>query len=224
MYSFAQREDTTVSDEPFYANYLHTTGIQHPGRDEVLATQSINRKIVQENLLNDRSLVFFIKNMAHHYQKNNFSELLKFKNILYIRNPRATIRSYARVIKEPTIKDIGIEKIKEIYDFLLLKNHKPIIFDSDDLIRNPTQALHSLCEKLHLKFTPAMLTWNSGPKFYDGVWAKHWYASVHNSTGFVINPTVDKDTIKLSANLESLAQTCMPIYQELKQYAKQQRE
>jgi hypothetical protein len=36
MYSFAQREDTIVMDEPFYAFYLKSTGAIHPGKDEVL--------------------------------------------------------------------------------------------------------------------------------------------------------------------------------------------
>ena len=29
MYSFSQRPDTVVIDEPFYAHYLVTTGIDH---------------------------------------------------------------------------------------------------------------------------------------------------------------------------------------------------
>ena len=31
-YSFAQRPDTKVIDEPIYAHYLLSTGISHPGR------------------------------------------------------------------------------------------------------------------------------------------------------------------------------------------------
>jgi ABC-type nitrate/sulfonate/bicarbonate transport system ATPase subunit len=36
MYSFAQRSDTLVSDEPFYALYLSTVQVDHPGKAEVL--------------------------------------------------------------------------------------------------------------------------------------------------------------------------------------------
>ena len=38
MYSFAQRKDTRVIDEPLYAHYLKKSGAKHPGRDEVLNT------------------------------------------------------------------------------------------------------------------------------------------------------------------------------------------
>ena len=33
-------------------------------------------------------------------------------------------------------------------------------------------------------YDDAMLSWPAGPKPEDGVWAEHWYASAHRSTGF----------------------------------------
>jgi hypothetical protein len=35
MYSFAQRSDTTVLDEPLYASYLRLTGLARPYREQV---------------------------------------------------------------------------------------------------------------------------------------------------------------------------------------------
>ena len=219
MYAFAQRSDTQVCDEPFYANYLNTADIEHPGKDEVLRSQSLDRDTVQSALLENTSPVLFIKNMAHHYSPKNFSELLSFKNILYIRNPRAVIRSYARVRNQPSKVDIGIHNIKKIFDYLVANNKSPIIFDSDDLITDPKQSLNKLCKALKLEFSDAMLSWDSGSKPYDGVWAKHWYTSVHASTGFNINLTASNETIQLAPHLEALAEECMPIYLALKQHS-----
>ena len=44
MYSFAQREDTRVLDEPFYAYYLtHVNPLaDHPGKEEIINSQSSN--------------------------------------------------------------------------------------------------------------------------------------------------------------------------------------
>ncbi len=39
MRSFGARPDTAVIDEPFYAAYLTETGLDHPMRNEVLASQ-----------------------------------------------------------------------------------------------------------------------------------------------------------------------------------------
>ena len=219
MYAFAQRSDTQVVDEPFYANYLECSGAKHPGKNEVLESQSLDRNQVQTALLDNTAPVLFIKNMAHHYSPENFTELLSFKNILYIRNPRAVIRSYANVINQPNKADIGIHTVKNIYNYLLKNQKKPLIFDSDDLISNPEKSLNQLCMALDLNFTAAMLSWEPGEKPYDGVWAKHWYSSVHASSGFIVNPNANTEDITLAPNLEELAQECMPIYQELKQYS-----
>ena len=42
MRSFENREDTCVVDEPFYAYYLSHSGLEHPGKEDVLKSQSTN--------------------------------------------------------------------------------------------------------------------------------------------------------------------------------------
>ena len=39
MRAWENRPDTVVVDEPFYAAYLARTGLDHPARDEVIASQ-----------------------------------------------------------------------------------------------------------------------------------------------------------------------------------------
>ena len=63
MYSFASRVDMRVVDEPFYATYLAQTGLPHPMRDEVIASQSVDPKTVIKTLLEDDPSV-------HYYQKH----------------------------------------------------------------------------------------------------------------------------------------------------------
>ena len=47
MRSWGNRPDVYVCDEPLYAHYLLSTGINHPGRDEVLAHHETDwRKVV----------------------------------------------------------------------------------------------------------------------------------------------------------------------------------
>lgn len=218
MYSFAQRSDIEVVDEPFYAHYFKWSKTEHPGRDEVLKDQSSNIKLVQDKLLENNSPVLFIKNMAHHYREDDFKYLLDLTNILYIRDPRAIIRSYNRVIEKPSSKDVGIQQVKRIYDYLVAHGKKTIILDSDDLIANPAKVLSALCKELKISFENDMLGWQAGPKPYDGCWAKHWYASVHQSTGFIVQKKRDVE-IELSPALEQLALECMPAYETLKQHA-----
>ena len=64
MYSFAQRDDTIVFDEPLYAHYLKVTGIHHPGKEEILQSQDNDgEKVIEEIILadHDKPVAFFKK-------------------------------------------------------------------------------------------------------------------------------------------------------------------
>lgn len=210
MYSFAQREDTVVFDEPLYAHYLFASGISHPGRKEVLKTQEKNgNKVIKDIILKRRKKIAFHKLMTHFLINIDTSFLQKVTNIIFIRNPKEIIYSYSKVIPNPTINDIGIKKQFDLYNSL---DKKPIILDSKYLLINPEKVLNRLCKLLDIRFDIKMLKWKKGPIKEDGVWAKYWYKNVHNSTGFI--PYNEKDII-LSTNLASVDDKCREYYQFL---------
>ncbi|MEM6263618.1 MAG: hypothetical protein AAGI38_13985 [Bacteroidota bacterium] len=65
MYSFAQRPDTKVFDEPLYGHYLTQRPVPHPGADQVLQEQETEgEKVVKEVLLgpHEHPVVFFKNN------------------------------------------------------------------------------------------------------------------------------------------------------------------
>ncbi|MGH3447391.1 MAG: HAD family hydrolase, partial [Nocardioidaceae bacterium] len=51
MRSWENRPDSAVVDEPLYAHYLDVTGIDHPGRDEVVASGETDWRKAVESLL-----------------------------------------------------------------------------------------------------------------------------------------------------------------------------
>lgn len=56
MYSFAQRSDTAVLDEPLYASYLRLSGVDRPYLDLVLAAQENDgNKVVDSQILGPRA-------------------------------------------------------------------------------------------------------------------------------------------------------------------------
>src|SRR5688572_9260510 len=108
MYSFAQRNDTVVLDEPFYAYYLVTSGANHPGKEEVMRSQANKQEDVKREIFSIRDKpVVFIKNMSHHLEVMDESFVEQTINIFFIRNPRQVISSYAEVIEKPVMRDIG---------------------------------------------------------------------------------------------------------------------
>ena len=50
MRSWENRGDTIVIDEPFYAHYLKVTGLDHPGRDEIIAHHDADWRRVVDSL------------------------------------------------------------------------------------------------------------------------------------------------------------------------------
>ena len=215
MYSFAQRSDTVVVDEPFYACYLSKTGANHPGKNDVLKAQSSNEDVVKRELFREHPKpVLFIKNMAHHIEVMNDNFLSVCVNIFLIRDPKQLIASYAQVIDNPTMRDIGVQHEFDLFE--KIADEKTIVIDSGLLLQNPESVLRQACEKAGIKFEPEMLQWKAGPKEYDGIWAPHWYTNVHRSTGFEKQSTSDRP---LPKKLEALYETASVYYQKLLQHA-----
>lgn len=186
MYSFAQRPDTRVVDEPLYAHYLRVTGIEHPGRDEVLAAQDGDgERVVREMILAEREQpVVFFKQMAHHLVELDRGFLLQCANVLLIRDPAEVLTSLVRQLPQPRLADLGLALQHEIVEALSAAGQEPPVLDAKELLLDPEGVLRRLCERLGIAFYPRMLSWPAGPRPEDGVWAKYWYQGLHRSTGF----------------------------------------
>jgi len=217
MYSFAQRSDTEVLDEPFYAVYLHRTGANHPGKEEVMKSQSTNEEDVLKMIFEPRSKpVLFIKNMAHHIEVLDEAFLSKVTNLFFIRNPHQIIASYAEVIEQPTLRDVGIEYQYQLFNKLVENNQQPLVLDSAWLLEDPEKVLKHLCNHMNIPFEDSMLRWPQGPKPYDGVWAPYWYNNVHQTKGFARQQTSSRT---LAEHLKPLHEKAMHYYEKLSPFS-----
>lgn len=218
MYAFAQRSDTTVVDEPLYAHYLATTGRAHPGNAEVLAAQNNDgAAVVRDVILGsyDTPVVFF-KQMAKHLVELDRSFMMAGRNVLLTRDPHDMLTSLQRQLPDATLADTGLTELVEILDELVAAGETPIVIDSKSLLSDPPRLLDELCARLGLTFDAAMLAWPPGPKPQDGVWARHWYSVVHQSTGF--EPWRPKHAA-LAPNLERVLDEAYPLHARLQAWA-----
>lgn len=214
MYSFAQRSDTRVVDEPLYGHYLRVTGVEHPGREEVLAAvESDGERVVREVILGpcDRP-VLFCKQMAHHLVDLDRGFLRETVNVLLIRRPSEVVLSLSRQLPRPVLRDTGFARLAELRQELRALGQEPPIVDARELLLDPRGVLSGLCARLGLEFDEAMLSWSAGGRPEDGVWAPHWYASLHRSTGFA--PYREKTT-PVPPALAPLVAACQPYYDAL---------
>jgi len=212
MRAWENRPDTVVTDEPLYAYYLSRTGLDHPGRDTIIASQPTDPSEVLEQLISaplpDGAEISYVKHMTHHLLPEvDRAALAPLRHAHLIRDPRELLVSYAKVRTEPTLDDLGIRQQAEIFDAF----GGPVV-DSRDLLADPEGILRLLCQALDVPFTKEMLSWPAGPRASDGVWAPYWYDSVHASTGFApYRPPAGP----LPARLEPLAERCLPYFERL---------
>ncbi len=220
MYAFAQRPDTTVVDEPLYAHYLthQPTEADHPGREAVLAEQDPDGSAVVNRMLHHdygaENVVF--KQMTHHLVALDPVFTYGMTNVLLIRDPYEILASFGKVIDAVTAEDVGLPQQGGLFDRLTVTGSLSAVVDARRLLDDPPGVLERLCDRLDLDYDPAMLSWEPGPKPYDGSWAKHWYAGVHRSTGFEPRP---QKILKLTPDLAAVAEAVHPIYQRLLEHA-----
>lgn len=215
--SWGNRPDTFVCDEPLYAHYLVQTGLDHPGRDEVIAHHEPDWRKAVEYLTGpvpDGKQIFYQKHMSHHLlQSIERSWLDKLTHCFLIRDPREMLTSLLKHLPNPTLQDTGLPQQVEIVHFVQRHIGKtPPIIDARDVLQDPRQMLQLLCEAVGVEFTEAMLSWPPGRRDTDGIWAKHWYSAVEKSTGFGRYRPKDET---LPPALEPLLAKCLTHYNEL---------
>lgn len=216
MRSFENRPDTVVVDEPFYAAYLAATGLDHPMREEVLASQSTDWAAVAAAMAGDAPApVFYQKHMTHHMLPGvDLSWTRACTNAFLIRDPAAVLASYVRKRGEVTLADIGVERQGELFDRECDRlGRSPPVVEGADVLADPRAALAALCGALGLPFSDHMLTWPAGPRDSDGVWAPAWYDAVERSTGFA--PPAAEAVTDLPDSLRRIADQARPLYERL---------
>jgi len=189
MRSFENRNDTFVSDEPFYAHFLKQTGVEHPMRDEVIKSGNSNWDAVSDYLTNtipDGKSVWYQKHMAQHNLPGvNLGWVEKVFNCFLIRDPKEVILSYTKKYEISSVHQLGFPQQFDLFTRLREKNGlAPIVLDAKDILIDPESMLKKLCRKLEIPFTNKMLAWPKGQRSSDGIWGKHWYGSVERSTNF----------------------------------------
>jgi hypothetical protein len=217
MRSWENRGDCAVVDEPFYAHYLAHTGLDHPGREEVIAAGEPDWRKVAARLVGvvpQGKTIWYQKHMTHHLLPHIGRDWLRgLTHAFLIRDPREVLISYARSRPHVTAEDLGVLQQLDIFEYVSeLCGRSPPVIDAAEFLKAPEMQLRALCAELGVAFTPRMLIWSPGPRASDGVWAPYWYEAVRRSTGF--EPYRARDC-HVPADRQAMIDRVMPAFEVL---------
>jgi hypothetical protein len=218
MRSWENRPDCEVIDEPLYAHYLQHTGDPHPGADEVIARGDTDWHRVTAQLAAPHPsgcAIWFQKHMCQHLLPHIEREwIYSLTNVLLIRPPEQVVASYLRTRGTVSALEIGMPQQAELFDLLSERNGEPpIVIDAPRFLADPGAQLRTLCERLQIPWTDRMLSWPTGPRDSDGIWARHWYHAVWASTAF--EPPTPRPQVPMSDDAQAVVDQCQPLYQRL---------
>lgn len=232
MRAWENRPDTVVIDEPFYAHYLYATGLDHPGRDDIIAAYETDWRLVARSLSGESALIApfdrqdlrstgvticYQKHMTHHMLASMELDWVdRLTNCFLIRSPTEVITSYIKIRPQPTLLDLGFPQQLRLFETVRKRTGSiPPVIDSRDVLEDPRRTLSRLCEVVAVPFSERMLSWPPGGRPSDGLWAPYWYTAVERSSGFA--PYVPKDEL-VPAHLQGLLAQAQEIYQELQRF------
>jgi len=189
MRAWENRGDCAVVDEPLYAHYLECTGLDHPGRAEVIAAGETDWRKVAARLTGpvpEGKPVWYQKHMTHHLLPHIARDWLgALTHVFLIRDPGEVLLSYIKTRPNVTADDLGVLQQREIFDYVSsVQGRAPTVIDAGEFLKAPEEHLRALCGELEIPYTPRMLSWPAGARASDGVWAPYWYEAVQRSTGF----------------------------------------
>jgi hypothetical protein len=158
--------------------------------------------------------VWYQKHMWHHMTGPiGFEDFAGFTHAFLIREPERMIASYLRKRESAAFESFGLDRQAEFFEREADRlGHAPPVIDAHDVLLDPASVLSKLCAALGIPWDKAMLSWPSGPRATDGVWASHWYGAVEASSGFGPPETAP---VELPQEAQRLADLCRPYYDRL---------
>lgn len=216
MRAWSSRADCRVMDEPFYAAYLATTGIDHPMRDAVIASQPTEWPVVAEECATASGApIVFQKHMCQHMIPGApLGWMADCRHAFLIRPPEEVALSYAARRGEVVEEDLGFRRQAELFDHACqISGEAPPVVAAADVLADPGRTLAALTRALGVSWDPAMLSWPRGPHQDDGVWGAHWYRSVNASTGFA--PPERHAYQEPPSRLLRVIEACRPFYDRM---------
>lgn len=134
----------------------------------------------------------FIKDFPH-YIKHMWDEhfLSNFQHAFLIRDPALTLTSMYDKWPDFHEGEVGFAEQRALFDLLhALHGKPPPVFDSADILENPTVMVKAFCNSVEIPFIESALSWEPGADTSTYSWwdGGSFHENLKRSTGLVAQP------------------------------------
>ena len=194
MRSFGNRPDTAWSTSRCTRTTCAATGLDHPGRDEILARPGPTTGGASPTALTGpvpggrRGLLPEAHDPPPAARRSAATGSAGVTNAFLIRDPAGVVASYAQGPRRADARGprASPSRSRSSGRARTRLGAAPPVVDAADVLRRPARACSASAVRAARPraSTSAMLRGRPARGRTDGVWAPHWYAAVEASTGF----------------------------------------
>ncbi|XP_006813251.1 uncharacterized protein LOC102801267 [Saccoglossus kowalevskii] len=156
-----------------------------------------------------------------------------------VRDPRTSVRSHYAINRKiledierydqklyENLLSVSLSTFSDVKHLVDLYRHvteslgqQPVVIDSDELFQSPREVLERYCRITGIPFSESMLNWTAGnidhwpDVLKDPDMAESYTAAIASSS--YVNKASSYSDIELSKEMQSLVDSCVPMYQEL---------
>jgi hypothetical protein len=173
MYSFSQRNDIKILDEPLYAYWLaQNPSVFRPYREELVSSHNTDGNAVLSSMLAEKSeKIVFAKHIAKQAVglDRKFLYDKRCRHVFLVRDPLEMIASWEVKSEihheECTLSTMSLPFMCELFSDIRQKTGIcPLVVDSTILKTKPRDTLMQLSSSLGIDYCEDQLSWIAGSK------------------------------------------------------------
>ena len=217
-----ERGDVAVLHEPFLA-LTQGEPVAVPGRDGGSTVSRSGPELMERLAELGEVRPVFLKEVLDYRYEYVFAhpdDLAWMRHTFLVRDPRQAISSHYAVKPTVTCGEIGYEWLWELFQLLWsATGGRPLVFRSEDLLRDPAAEVKAYCEAAGLPFLPRALHWAPGER---PEWQRHrgWHLDAIRSSGFTQAQNTYPATVDNHPLLRSFYEYHYPFYARLARHAR----
>lgn len=209
------RGDIECLHEPFMYDYYVNRSTRKMPHFEIKGDHPVSFEDIRDMILaKAETTPVFLKDMSYYVVPRIFDEpafVDRLTHSFLIRDPRASLVSYAKLDPGVTLDEVGLEAQWQHASLLLSRGLRPIVIQSEAVQSDPLGQLRRYWEAIGLPDRPQALDWD-GEAPQDWQQVAGWHRDVLSSK--TVKPLTTQKAEEIAASYEELT-TLQPRFRAM---------